>query len=79
MATTRKIDCMHCPHLVSCPQTTRLYVNYCGSTAAGMGSRIHEAESDCVARRGFVFLQTFTVMQPQLNFRRNVRRGANAA
>ncbi|MBD3317984.1 MAG: hypothetical protein GF344_19545 [Chitinivibrionales bacterium] len=78
MAATRKIDCMHCPHLASCPRTTRLYVNYCGSTAAGVGSRIHEAESDCVARRGFVF-RTFTAIQPQLNFRRSIRRGAHAA
>ena len=49
-----KVSCTQCDHYSSCPQKTRMLVNYCGSKSKEIEKAILEAIADCHARKGHV-------------------------
>lgn len=49
-----KVSCIRCSQYKECPQTTRLYVNYCGSDSKRVEKQICDATEDCRTRRGFL-------------------------
>lgn len=57
-----KMVCLQCPHYESCPQKTRLFVNYCGSKKEKLQKPIREAMMDCVSRRRFVIKRRLNPM-----------------
>jgi hypothetical protein len=50
-----KISCTQCQHYTSCPQRTRMYVNYCGSDRKRVKEQIQMAMLECRSRRGYLF------------------------
>ncbi|MCU0608883.1 MAG: hypothetical protein MUF22_03835 [Chitinispirillaceae bacterium] len=56
---TAKIPCIQCSSHESCPQKTRILVNYCGSDQKKMNLNIRSAVLDCRVRRGHLFCRTF--------------------
>ena len=59
-----KVSCSQCTHYQSCPQKTRMYVNYCGSDFERFKQQVEEAKLDCRARRGQLFAQTILAVLP---------------
>ena len=59
-----KVSCSQCTHYQSCPQKTRMYVNYCGSDLERFRPQVDEAKLDCRDRRGQLFAQTILSVLP---------------
>ena len=59
-----KVSCSQCTHYQSCPQKTRMYVNYCGSDHERIKQQINAAKLDCRTRRGQLFAQTVLAVLP---------------
>lgn len=49
-----KMSCSSCEHSNSCPQLTRLFINYCGSRIDQHKKNVRAAEADCRSRRSFI-------------------------
>lgn len=47
-----KVSCMQCKQYDSCPQKTRMYVNYCGSMLSSVQDNIRAAVTECRSKRG---------------------------
>ena len=46
-----KIQCMGCPMNTTCSSSTRVFVNYCGSTSDALKDQIHRARIECRVQR----------------------------
>lgn len=53
-----KVSCSQCSKYHECPQKTRLFVNYCGSSGRNIKDNIREAVLDCRTRQGKLFKRT---------------------
>lgn len=52
-----KVSCPQCSKYHECPQKTRMFVNYCGSSRK-VEENIREAVLDCRTRQGKLFKRT---------------------
>jgi hypothetical protein len=46
-----KMQCMECSLFSSCPSSTRVFINYCGSMPESLKDQIWRARIDCRVRR----------------------------
>jgi hypothetical protein len=46
-----KMQCLECPLNATCPSSTRVFVNYCGSMPLSLKEQIYRARTDCRVRR----------------------------
>jgi hypothetical protein len=53
MICEEKMQCLECALFSSCPSTTRVFVNYCGSMPNSLKDQINRARIDCRVRRRF--------------------------
>jgi hypothetical protein len=51
-----KTNCNQCHQVTSCPEKTRLNINYCGSQRVRYQHVLDAARDDCLSRRGLNFL-----------------------
>jgi hypothetical protein len=56
-----KIACVRCSQHRECPNTTRLFVNYCGASSKKMNERIKKAVFECRVRKGYLLKRDFAV------------------
>jgi hypothetical protein len=49
-----KMQCLECPLNESCPSSTRVFVNYCGSMRFTIKEQIYKARIDCRVRRRYL-------------------------
>ena len=56
-----KIECVRCSHHRECPNTTRLYINYCGTASKQMNERIKNALLECRLRKGYLFKRDLNI------------------
>jgi hypothetical protein len=56
---TVKIACSQCSHHMTCPNKTRLFVNYCGAAPEKMNDSIRNAILECRLKRGMLFKRAF--------------------
>jgi hypothetical protein len=60
-----KVSCIQCEHYRECPNTTRMFVNYCGCCSSKkMNERIKKAVLECRLRRGRLFKRNFAIHLP---------------
>lgn len=53
MVCEGKMQCHECAISSSCPSTTRVFVNYCGSMPFSLKEQINRARIDCRVRRRY--------------------------
>ncbi|OGS36646.1 MAG: hypothetical protein A2293_09450 [Elusimicrobia bacterium RIFOXYB2_FULL_49_7] len=51
-----KTNCTQCEQFSTCPQKTRININYCGSQRVRHHDMLEAAKEDCLSRRGLNFL-----------------------
>jgi hypothetical protein len=51
MLCNGKMQCLGCPLNSTCPSSTRVFVNYCGSMPLSLKEQIYRARTDCRVRR----------------------------
>jgi hypothetical protein len=54
MMCEEKMQCLACVLNTTCPTTTRVFVNYCGSMPQSLKEQIYSARIDCRVRRRYV-------------------------
>lgn len=74
MYHSRKQQCFNCEHWKSCPPSTRVYMNYCGTPSATIQERVRHAEMDCRARKKYVLLKLETNLASTLRMQSQVGR-----
>lgn len=50
----KKVSCLQCDHYKECSQTTRMFINYCGSSRENFKNQIRDAQTECHSRRRFL-------------------------
>ena len=55
MKQYQKVNCPQCIHYKTCPQKTRMLVNYCGSRSGDIKDAMLAAVQDCRMRHGLIF------------------------
>lgn len=61
-----KIACVRCSQHRECPNSTRLFINYCGAASKQMNERIKNAVLECRLRKGYLFKGDFTFHAPAM-------------
>ena len=49
-----KMQCFECPLNSTCPSSTRVFVNYCGSMPDSLKDQIYRARVDCRKSRRYI-------------------------
>ncbi|NLG16085.1 MAG: hypothetical protein GX556_02000 [Fibrobacter sp.] len=55
----QKVSCSKCQQYHSCPQKTKMFVNYCGSDRKRVENQIKAAIQECRSQRGHLFTNGF--------------------
>ncbi len=61
-----KVSCAQCSKYHECPQKTRMFVNYCGSSSRNIKDNIRDAILDCRTRQGKLFKRTTLISEAQI-------------